>query len=112
MTSAKPSSEFVVEKAEELARAENELLERFRKSTQKWSERLQTEVRIVSELSAKLSDARSIPEVTAAYQSFASQHFAMAGEDARHWFEDCQALAATGARLWTTNWPVRPGAST
>jgi hypothetical protein len=119
MSSPEPPSELVAEeteeltrageKTEELARAENELLERFRKSTQKWSERLETEVKLVSQLSEKLTDARSIPEATAAYQSFASQHFAMAGEDARHMFEDCQTLAATGARLWTTNWPVLPG---
>ena len=112
MASIKPPSEFVTEKTEELVRAENELLERFRKSNEKWSERLQTEVKLFSELGAKLNAARSIPEAAAAYQSYASQHLAMAGEDARHLFEDCQVLAETGARLWTTNWPIRPGAST
>jgi hypothetical protein len=111
MTSAKPASGFVAEKTEELARAENELLEMFRKSNQEWSERLQTEVKLCSELGAKLNAARSIPEVAAAYQSYASQHLAMAGEDAQHLFEDYQTLAATGARLWTPNWPVRPSAS-
>jgi uncharacterized protein YlxW (UPF0749 family) len=108
----KPPSEFVAEKTEELARAENELLERFRRSNQKWVERLKTEVKLFSELSTKLSSSRSIPEAAAAYQNYASQHVAMASEDARHLFEDCQALAETGGRVWTTNWPVRPGAST
>jgi hypothetical protein len=112
MTSAKPSSEFVAVKPEELARTETELLEMFRKSNQEWSERLQTEINLFSELGAKLSAARSIPELAAAYQSYASQRVAMAGEDARHLFEDCQTLARTGARLWTTNWPVRPSART
>jgi hypothetical protein len=112
MTSAKPPSEFFHEKTEELARAESELLEMFRKSNQEWSERLQTEVKLFSELGAKLNAARSIPEVAAAYQSYASQRVAMAGEDARHVFEDCQTLARAGTRLWTTNWPVRPSAST
>jgi len=116
---AKPSttglgaSEFGADKlAEELAYTQNALLEKFQKSHQKWADRLQTEVKLFSELTAKLNAARSIPEAAAAYQSYASRHVVMAGEDALHLFEDCQALAETGARLWSTNWPVRPGAST
>jgi hypothetical protein len=110
MTSAKSSSEFVAAKTEELARTETELLEMFRKSNQEWSERLQTEMKLLSELGAKLNAARSIPELAAAYQSYASQRVAMASEDARHLFEDYQTLARIGARLWTTNWPVPPSA--
>jgi hypothetical protein len=112
MTSAKPSSEFVAAKTEELARTETELLEMFRKSNQEWSERLQAEMKLLSELGAKLNTARSIPEAAAAYQSYASQRIAMVSEDARHLFEDYQTLARTGARLWTTNWPIPPRAST
>jgi histidinol dehydrogenase len=107
-----PASEFVAEKTEEFARAEHELLERFRRSNQRWSQRLQTEVKLFSELEEKLNAARSIPEATAAYQSYASQHLALASEDARHLFEDCQAFAETSAHLWAPSWPVRRGATT
>jgi hypothetical protein len=112
MTPEKPPSEFVTAKVEELARTETELREIFRKSNQEWFERLQTEMKLLSELGAKLNAARSIPEFAAAYQIYASQRVAIAGEDARHLFEDCQTLARTGARLWTTSWPVPPSAST
>jgi len=112
MTSAKPSSEFVVAKTEELAFTQTELLEMFRKSNQEWSERLQTEIKLLTELGANLNAARSIPEIAAAYQSYASQRVAMASEDTRHLFEHYQTLARTGARLWTTNWPVPPSVST
>jgi hypothetical protein len=112
MTSVKSASDLIAEKTEELTHAENELLEKFRKSNQKWSQRLQTEVRLFSELEEKLNAARTIPEATAAYQSYANQHMAMAAEDARHLLEDCQAFAETSARLWAPKWPIRRGLST
>lgn len=105
---AGPSAEYT----EELVRTQSELLETFQKSNQKWADRLQTEVKLVSELSAKLGAARSIPEAAAAYQSYANQHLVMANEDVRHLFEDYQALVKTGAHLWPANWPVRLGGST
>jgi hypothetical protein len=105
---AGPGAEYT----EQLARAQSELLETFQKSNQKWADRLQTEVKLFSELSARLGAARSIPEAAAAYQSYANQHLVMANEDARHVFEDYQALVKTGTHLWPANWPVRLGGST
>jgi hypothetical protein len=92
---------------EEFARTQNALLEKLQNSNRKWADRLQAEVKLFSELSAKLSAARSIPETAAAYQTYATQHMVMASEDARHLFEDCQAIAESGVRLWSANWPVR-----
>jgi len=106
------ATEFAAEYTEELAHTQNELLETFQKSNQKWAERLQTEVKLYSELGTKLSAARSIPEAAEAYQSYATQRMIMASEDARHLFEDYQVLISTGAHLWSANWSARRVAST
>jgi hypothetical protein len=102
------SSEFAAmakTHAEDLARTQNELFDTFRKSSQKWADRLQAEVSLFSELSAKLTSARSIPEAAAACQNYAGQHVLMAGEDAKHLLEDGRVLFETGTRLWSSNWP-------
>jgi hypothetical protein len=47
---------------------------------------------LCSELAAKLSATRSVPEVVEAYQSFIAQHMQMAAEDGRRQSDEAQAM--------------------
>jgi hypothetical protein len=60
---------------------------------------MQSQAKLGSEFVAKLTAARSIPEVATAYQEWASRQMEMAAEDAKRIFADGQKLAETGARL-------------
>ena len=97
-------SESAKAHVEGLARAHNELFDKFSQSGQKWADRLQEEVHLFTELGTKLTAARSIPEVAAAYQSYADHRVEKAGEDAKRLMEDGQAFLESGARLWFNNW--------
>ena len=59
---------------------------------------------MASEFSAKLTAARSIPDVATACQEWTSRHMEMAAEDAKRIFADGQKMAETGARLLSSGW--------
>jgi hypothetical protein len=56
---------------------------------------MQSQAKLGSEFVAKLTAARSIPEVATAYQEWASRQMEMAAEDAKRIFADGQKLAET-----------------
>lgn len=84
---------------EELVGIQTEQWEKVQEVNRHWIDRMQSEATLTSEFVAKVTAARSIPEVGTAYQEWASQHMVMAAEDAKRIFADGQKLAETGARL-------------
>lgn len=98
---------------EEFAKAQTELLDKLQETNQQWTERMQSEATLASEFAAKLTAARSIPEVATAYQEWAGRHMEMAAQDAKRIFADGQKLAETGVRLLSNGWwPNGHGGST
>jgi cell division septum initiation protein DivIVA len=98
---------------EEFATIQTEQLDKLQEMNRSWFERVQSEATLASEFAAKLTAARSIPEVATAYQEWATQHMEMAAEDAKRIFADGQKLAETGARLLSSGWqPNGRGLST
>jgi hypothetical protein len=89
---------------EELAATQKDLMAKFQDANKIWFDRMQTEAKLASEFTAKLTAARSMPEVAAAYQEWAQRHMEMAAEDAKRMFADGQKLAETGARLMSSGW--------
>lgn len=89
---------------EELVHAQTEFLDRLQEATQQWSKRMQSEATLASEFAEKLTAARSIPDVSAAYQEWAGRHMEMAADDAKRIFANGQKLAETGARLFLDGW--------
>ena len=69
-----------------------------------WIDGMQSQAKLGSEFVAKLTAARSIPEVATAYKEWASRQMEMAAEDAKRIFADGQKLAETGARLLSNGW--------
>ena len=98
---------------DQLVAMQTEQLEKLQEANRNWFERIQSEAKLASEFTAKLTAARSIPEVATAYQEWAGRHLEMAAEDAKRIFADGQKLAETGARLLSNGWwPNGHGGST
>jgi hypothetical protein len=84
---------------EALAAAQTELLDGFQEISQHWAARAKSETDLASELVARLTSARSIPETMAAYQEWASRRMQLAVEDSQRLFADGLKFVETGARL-------------
>jgi Phasin protein len=98
---------------EDFVATQTQLFQKLRESNKHWFDRVQTEATLACELTAKLTAARSIPEVATAYQEWASRHMQMAAEDAKRILDDGQKLAETGARFLSNGWsPNGHGGST
>lgn len=89
---------------EELVAIQTKQLEKLQEVNQHWFDRMQSEAALASEFTAKLTAARSMPEVVAAYQEWARLHMAMAAEDAKRILADGQQAAKAGARLFANGW--------
>jgi hypothetical protein len=90
---------------EELAGAQSELLKAFQAANLGWINRMQAESHLASDIGARLTSARSIPEVATACQEWTSRRIAMATEDAKHLVTDTQNIMATGMRMLSNGWP-------
>jgi hypothetical protein len=66
---------------------------------QDWFDRAKSETRLASELSAKLTAAHSVPDVTAAYQEWHSRRMRMIADDSRRFFSESQKFMAIDVRL-------------
>jgi len=78
--------------------------------SQRWSERIQSEATLASELASKLTTARSIPDAVAACQDWAGRRFEMMAEDRDHLLADYQVFMEAGAHflwnVWQLNSPA------
>jgi hypothetical protein len=98
---------------EDFVAMQAEQMEKLQEMNRSWLERMQSEATLASEFAAKLTAARSVPEVAAAYQEWATRQMEMAAEDGKRIFADAQKLAETGARLLSGGWqPNGHGGST
>jgi hypothetical protein len=86
---------------EDFANGQAQFFDKLDATSQRWSERIQSEATLASEFASKLTVARSIPEAVAACQDWASRRFEMMAEDRDHLFADYQVFMEAGAHfLW------------
>jgi hypothetical protein len=71
---------------------------------------VRSEVDLWTELAAKLTAIRSLPEALGTYQECVTQRMQMAAEDGRRMSEGCQKLLQTFTRPLPNGWPT--GSST
>ena len=86
-------------RVEEFVHTQTELVEKLQEMNRQWFDRAQSEANLASELASKLTAARSIPDVMAAYQEWASRRFEMMAEDGKHLLADTQKLMEAATRL-------------
>ena len=86
-------------RAQALVAAQAELLNTFQSISQHWAVRAKSEADLASELMTKLTNTRSVPEIAAVYQEWASRRMRMAVDDSQRLFADSLKIMETSARL-------------
>ena len=95
-------ADFAVEakkRIEEFANAQTELFDIFQETNRQWVDRIQAEATLASELTSKLTAARSIPDAMSACQEWGSRRFEMMAEDTKHLLDDTQKFMQAGTHL-------------
>src|SRR5579864_7782094 len=83
------------DRTDALFNVQKELLDGYEQASRAWIERLRSEVALWSDLAAKVTSSRSIPEGLEAYRDCVTQRMQMAAEDGRRLFDEGQkAIAA------------------
>jgi hypothetical protein len=86
---------------------QTELLANLQEINPAWVARAQSELDLASELTSRLTAARSLPDAATACQEWASKRTAMLAEDGRRLVTDSQKFVDTGARLFSDGWPSK-----
>jgi hypothetical protein len=81
------------------------VLEAFEQTSRAWLARVQSEVELWSQLAAKLSTTRSVPEALSAYQESVIQRTQMAADDGKRLSSDCQEIIGKIVRSLSCGWP-------
>ena len=89
---------------EGLANAQSELLEKIQKANQDWFERMRLEATEASKFASRLTTARSLPEITAACQEWASRRMEIAADYGKRLLDNSQQFVETGARLFSNGY--------
>lgn len=98
---------------EEFAEMQTEWFGLFGETNQQWLNLMQAEADLASELASKLSGAKSVPDVMAAYRQWGKRHFELMAEDAKCTMDAAQKIMQTGAHLIASGFaPESLGTST
>ncbi len=81
-----------------------ELFNSFHETSRRWLGCVETEAKLNSELAAKLTQARSFPDIMAAYQQWGTRQLEMIAGEANHFLDDAQKLMQSGAHAALTSW--------
>jgi hypothetical protein len=92
---------------EAMLTVQKELLDAYEEISRAWLARVKSESEFWSELAAKVSGARSVPDALGAYQQCVAQRLQMAADDGRQVLDDSQKIMNTVARSLSHNWPAR-----
>jgi hypothetical protein len=94
------------EQAEAMLGMQKELLEVCDQASRAWLDRVKSEVDLWTELAAKLSSTRSLPDALGTYQECVTQRMQMAAEDGRRMADECQRFLQKFARLLPNGSPT------
>ena len=86
--------QFGKERADAMLHGQQEMLNACQEAGRAWADRLKAEVELWSDLAAKLTASRSLPEGLQAYQDCISHRVQMATEDSQRLLEDSQKVVA------------------
>ena len=99
-----PPFDFGKEQTEAALNMQKELLAAYEQANRAWLARVQSEVELWSDLAAKLTATRSLPEAMSAYQESMAQRIKMAAGDGRQLADECQEIMGKVTRTLTKGW--------
>lgn len=70
----------------------------FGKWQRRWLDRIAAETKLTSEMTAKLTAARSIPDAAAVCQEWTTRRIELMVEDSRQFWDDAQKFVQSGAK--------------
>jgi hypothetical protein len=89
------------------------LFDSLNETSRRWLGCVEAEAKLTSELTAKLTAARSLPDIMAVYQEWGTRQLEIIGGETKHCLDDAQKLMQSGAQVALSNWPSKgPGIST
>lgn len=80
---------------------QTELLDKLQETNREWLARVRSEIDLASELTSKLTAARSLPDAATACQEWASKRMDMLAEDGRRVVADNQKFIEASARFFS-----------
>ena len=86
--------QFGKERADAMFHAQQGMFNAYQEAGRAWAHRLKSEVELWSDLAAKVTASRSLPEGLRAYQDSISHRVQMAAEDSQRLLEDSQKMIA------------------
>lgn len=89
------------QRVEALMEIQQELFDVFQEINQAWFDRARSAATINSELIAKLTTARTMPETADAYQQCVGKRMEMLVEDGRRLLADSQKIVSVGSKFLT-----------
>jgi hypothetical protein len=92
------------ERTEAMLGIQKELLDMYDQAGRDWLARIKSEAELWSELAAKLSAARSVPEAVELYQQCISQRMKMVTQDAQRLSEDYGSFIQKLSRSLSNGW--------
>ena len=81
-----------------------ELFNSFNETSRRWLGCVEAEAKLTSDLAAKLTAARSFPDVLAAYQEWGTRQMEMIGGETKQFLDDAQKLMQSGAHVALAGW--------
>jgi hypothetical protein len=91
--------EFGTKRIESFMEVQKELVDTFEQFNREQFERAKQETELASRFAGKVTSARSIPDVMAAYQEWISNRMELFAEDGRKLYEDSQKVVNATMKL-------------
>lgn len=83
---------------------QKELLSTIEEANRDWMARMEVERNLATELTSKLTAARSAPEAATAYQEWMARRVQLLGEDSKKFVADCQKFVNATMRTFGNGW--------
>lgn len=103
--SAAPIFQVGKNQTEAMLTMQKEMMAAYEEASRAWIERVKSEVALWSDLAAKLSSSKSLPDGVDACRDVVAQRMKLAAEDGRRLFEEGQKIIGAVTRSLSTSWP-------
>ena len=94
------------ERTEAAMALQKALLESYEQASRVWLSRIESEIKLWSDLASKLSATHSVPEALESCTKSVSERMQMAAEDGRRLFDEAQQITQKITKSLGNGWPT------